>query len=144
MSPYFGEKLISKQRSKYIPEIGETCFVYKKNSDSKEYYCFTELEYASIAEIQNMLSNSTNFVTTNGWTSRGTDGNSIITLNNYKKEVAGGEDIYYNTLHCAKNEDSIQNPFFVYNDGFFSNRAIFSPNGWTHGEKYVLMVKTNN
>lgn len=81
-SGYFGQKLVQSQRMKYIPAIGETCTVWAKGG--VEYYCYTENEYASVSEIQDLLTNNTNFISTNCWSS-GED-NTIISVGTYVGE----------------------------------------------------------
>lgn len=90
---YFGNKIIQRQEMKYIPEIGETCTVWINNQDEKEYYCYTELEYASVAEIQNMLSNSEDFITSNGWSA--VSDNDFVTVDS---NAANLGNTYYTTL----------------------------------------------
>ena len=124
-SKYFGEKIVEKQKSKYIPEIGETCTVWEKNN--QKYYCYTETEYSSIAEIQNMLVNSADFLSVNGWTVSGND--SILALSTVELN-----NVVYRSLKLKGN---------VENNGFFANRAILSPSGFSKGDSYIFAVKVN-
>ena len=91
-SGYFGQKLVQSQRMKYIPAIGETCTVWSKGGI--EYYCYTENEYASVSEIQDLLTNNTNFISTNCWSS-GED-NTIISVGTYV-----GEDSFVEVENIA-------------------------------------------
>ena len=111
---FFGQKIIKKQETHYLPQIEETCSVYTKNGS--RYYAYTELDYSSVAEIQSMLSNGSGFISTNGWIG----------------DVA---------LSSVDSDSAIQLSGTVYNTGFYDNRGLLSPNGFTNGEKYVLMVK---
>ena len=117
-SSYFGEKIVEKQKSKFIPEIGETCTVWSKNN--QQYYCYTELEYASVAEIQNMLVNGANFITVNGWS-----GN--VTLSTYTNNSTT-----YRTISVTGT---------VKNNGFFANRAALAPKGFVKDSSYTFVVK---
>lgn len=110
----FGQKIIKKQETHYIPQIEETCGVYIKNGT--RYYAYTELEYASVAEIQSMLSNGCGFISTNSW-------------------------VGSTQLSSVGTDSAIQMSGTVYNTGFYDNRAVLSPRGFVSGEKYVLMVK---
>ena len=117
-SSYFGQKIIKKQEMHYLPQIDETCTVWTKNNN--RYYCYSELEYASIAQVQNMLSNSSGFISTNGWI--GQVGLSTVTT--------GG------IVQRAINLNSS-----TYNTGFYDNRQLLSPKGFVNGEKYIVAVK---
>lgn len=128
ISNYFGEKLIQKQKSKFIPQIGETCTIYAKNN--QQYYCYTETEYASVAEIQDLLSNNSNFLTTNGWFVQDGESGSIA-LSTYTT----GSTVY-RTLSL--------NGSAICNSGIYDNRAILSPQGVTAGEQYIFAVKADN
>lgn len=117
-SSYFGQKIIKKQEMHYLPQIDETCTVWTK--DNNRYYCYKELEYASIAQVQNMLSNSSGFISTNGWI--GQAGLSTATI--------GG--IVQRTINLNSS---------TYNTGFYDNRQLLSPKGFVNGEKYIVAVK---
>ena len=140
-STYFGEKLVQKQKSQYFPQIEETCYLYKKNNI--DYYCYTETEYTSITEIQALLSNNSDFVTTNGW-SIGYNGNqptASIALSTYQ---ASNNAPVYSTLQFTKHPNYSGNSFSVVNSGFYDNRAQFSPNGLIQGEPYIFAIKGSN
>ena len=124
-SKYFGEKIVEKQKSKYIPAIGETCTVWEKNN--QKYYCYTETEYSSIAEIQNILVNSADFLSVNGWTVNGND--SILALSTVELN-----NVVYRSLKLKGN---------VENNGFFANRAALSPRGFSKGDSYIFAIKAS-
>ena len=108
-------------------EISSGKEYYSKN----RYYCYSELEYASIAQVQNMLSNSSGFISTNGWV--GDSNQDIVTL------TTTGTNPVLRSI--GLNGD-------IYNTGFYDNRAALSPKGFIKGEKYIVAVKgitlTNN
>lgn len=90
-----------------------------------DYYCYNETKYSTVAEIQNMISNSTEFTSTNGWVAVGS-GSSVTT------EVVGSQDQpYYECLTLKGN---------VYNTGFYDNRVALAPNGFVKGDTYILAV----
>ncbi|MBR4155390.1 MAG: hypothetical protein IKU01_01625 [Bacteroidales bacterium] len=76
MSSYFGKKIYNMQESIYLTEIDKYCTSYMKNNT--KYYCYKETEYASIAEIQNLLVNTEAFLETNGWGSYNDDINVYL------------------------------------------------------------------
>ena len=67
--------MVEKQEMRYLPQIDETCLGYTKNG--QEYYAYKELEYASVSQIQNMLSNSCGFISTNAWVADEGSSNSV-------------------------------------------------------------------
>ena len=117
---YFGEKLVSKHLSKYLGEIDKYCSIYSK--DGINYYSYSETEYASVTEVQNLLTNANNFISTNGWV--GINGSEVNISN-------------------VGAEPSLQLKFSasgtVINTGLYENRAITK--GFTKGEKYIFAVK---
>lgn len=123
----FGEKLISKHLSKYITEIDKYCNFYTK--DGKGYYGFTETEYSSIAEIQNLLTNSANFISTNGWT---TENDAIILLSS----VAINSKRYPSLQVKFTKSDSK-----IVNGGLYDNRAMI--NGFARGDQYIFAIRKN-
>ena len=131
---YFGKKLIQRQQSKYFPEIEETCYLWEK--DGEEYYAFTDTEYASAAEIQQLLSNNSDFMTTNGW-SRDEQTNTTVALGTWENN-----SIFYRTIQFQAGTPGGTN--YVYNSGFYDNRAMFSPKGTIAGEPFIFAIKTSN
>ena len=124
----FGEKMLRKQKTKFFPQIGEVCGEYINSGLT--YYAYTELEYASVTEIQSMISNGCGFISTNGWiVPDGASGRVMLSSTSHQESQTTVYD-------CALNLQGT-----VYNTGFYDNRAALSPNGFTKGEKYVLMVK---
>lgn len=123
-SNMFGEKIIRKQETHYIPQIDEVCSVWTK--DNERYYAYTELDYSSVAEIQSMLSNGCGFISTNAWIGEN------VQLDPKMIESTSQIPIQGSTLKMSAP---------VYNTGFFDNRAQLSPLGFVDGDKYVLMVR---
>lgn len=128
-SQYFGQKIIQKQRMKYIPQIGETCTVWEDENDN-QYYCYTELEYASVSEIQNMLVNSTSFVTPDGWTIA--NSNSSVDVETYTVSDGHGSNT---THHSLRVQGTVEN------SGFFDNKTSLAPSGIIAGEPYIVALK---
>lgn len=131
---YFGKKLIQRQQSKYFPKIEETCYLWQKDGD--EYYAFTDTEYASAAEIQQLLSNNSDFMTTNGW-SRDEGTNTTVALGTWENNSN-----FYRTIQFQAGTPGSTN--YVYNSGFYDNRAMFSPRGTVKGEPFIFAIKTSN
>lgn len=125
---YFGEKLIKKQISKYIPEIDKYCSLYKK--DEEEYYGFTTTEYMAVTEIQNLITNNQNFINTTGWTADLNSGSSIL-----QRTVK--DTLTNKMVNCLRIKfgsiDSIKN------SGIYDNKKLTQ--GFTKGEKYIFAAK---
>lgn len=136
LSGYFGKKVIFQQKTLYIPEIEDVCSVWTKNNQT--YYSYMENEYASVSEIQNMLSNSSSFDSLNGWSTLST--NNVINLSTATviPSSAQGSTIQ-SCLRTTFGESSPNN--FIINSGFYDNRAALSPNGFVQGEKYIFAAK---
>ena len=127
-SDIFGEKLISKQDSKYVSEIDKYCNIYKK--EEIEYYSFTETEYSTVTEIKNLLVNSNNFISSNSW-STPVDSETKISISNYTKD-----DKVYKTLNINFGDGGS-----VVNDGLYDNRSVL--NGFKKGDTYIFAILTN-
>lgn len=125
---YFGEKLVSKHRSKYVGEIDKYCNIY--TSGSQEYYGYLETEYATVTEIQNLLVNSNNFISTNGWTKfSNSSGSSSVSISNISLN-----DQIYRTLRI-----DFGTVGKVINNGLYDNRR--ATQGFTAGEKYIFALQ---
>lgn len=109
-SGYFGQKIVQTQRMKYIPEIGETCTVWSKSG--QQYYCYTENEYASVSEIQDLLTNNTNFISTNCWSTYGD--NTVISVGTYV-----GSNEYVPVTNTAGKNPHNENWFKLLADGSY-------------------------
>lgn len=124
-STYRGNVLTTIRPTVYCDLIDKFCYKYKNNN--QDYYAWTESEYAAVTSIQQILTNNTNFASTEGWTS---DGNSVITLSSNVRSSTT-----YNCLRINFNNSKILN------SGFNDNRALFSENGIIAGEKYIFGFK---
>ena len=113
---YFGRTLVKKQVTTYCAPINMYCTVWEKESDGKTYYCIEDTEYASITEVQDMLINGADFISTNGWVG---ENGAVVTL------VDGKINIVYNGGR-------------VVNTGFYENRAL--TDGFIKDEEYVFLV----
>ena len=122
----FGEKLVSNQKSRYVAEIDEYCTVYTRGSDPTEYYSFYKTTHSSVTEIQNLLSNSNNFVNANGWTS------------NSQKMIQSGYQEIDGELRGALEVNFGTNGGEVSNSGVYDNRK--ATKGFIAGEKYVFAI----
>lgn len=129
MSSYFGKKVFNMQESIYLTEIDKYCTSYMKNNT--KYYCYKETQYASIAEIQNILVNTEAFLDTNGW------GSYSSTINAYLP-TAGG-------LNGQMTLQMNLTPGWVAYESFSDAEAAHADGKrvyYKDGEKYILVRPT--
>lgn len=124
---YFGNMLVSKQKTVYVQAIDKYCTLWRKNGAL--YYCYQDTEYASIAEIQQLLTNGNNFTSTFGWEGKG---NTTVALSQITQNGK-----FTPTLRCVFRLNSPE----IRNSGFYDHRS--QTNGFAPGDKYIFAVKTN-
>lgn len=129
MSSYFGKKVFNMQETIYLTEIDKYCTSYMKNNT--KYYCYKETQYASIAEIQNILVNTEAFLDTNGW------GSYSSTINAYLPTAGGlnGQMVLQMNL----------TPGWVAYESFSDAEAAHAEGKrvyYKDGEKYILVRPT--
>jgi hypothetical protein len=124
---YFGNMLVSKQKTVYVQAIDKYCTLWRKNGAL--YYCYQDTEYASIAEIQQLLTNGNNFTSTFGWEGKG---NTTVALSQITQN---GQ--FTPTLRCVFSLNSPE----IRNSGFYDHRS--QTNGFAPGDKYIFAVKTS-
>lgn len=122
---YRGDKLVRKQLSKYIPALDKVCLEYKDANDNI-YYIYSETEATSSANIQQLITNNQNFISTDGWSCAGL---SILSVE---------DDNLLKITWGNNSEDITENP--IINSGLYDNRAWFQK-GWITGEQLCLLVK---
>ena len=132
ISQYFGEKIVKNQKIKNLPQIDEVCNIYKIGST--EYYCYTDFEYASVTDVQNLINNNNNFISTDGWNSE--DENTTINLSYFYEH---SEKKMYPTLSI----NGSQNLLKINNCGLYDNRASFYPKGIVKNEYFYLLIRTD-
>lgn len=119
---FYGEKLISKALTTYVSEIDKFCTLYTKQNNAgtwEDYYAYTENEYASPAEVQNLIVNNEELLTTNGWVSEG--GSTTVA------PAVGGTSIMFDGSNG------------VYNTGFYDHRKALG--GLVIGERFIFALK---
>ena len=124
---YFGEKLVAKHLSRYVSEIDKYCNIYTDGYD--EYYGYSETEYASVTAVQNLLINSNNFLTEDGWV--GVNGSAATVIS------ASIGDRVYKALSIDFGTSGE-----IINNGLYDNRKITQ--GFTKGEKYIFAIQCHN
>lgn len=148
-SKYFGKKLISKQITKYLTEIDKYCYLYTKmlseeipneedptlpptvNEHEEKFYAYSEIEYPTSINIQNLISNSSDFITTNGWTPLTA---KDITLSD---TVVDGKITSALVVEFSSKEEGLAETTIL-NSGIYDNRRL--TNGFVLGEKYIFAI----
>ena len=123
---YRGARLVKQTQTKYDSTIDKYVGIYKK--DGKDYYGFTQSEYASSGAIANYVANPSGFTSTSGWR---TDANQLDYQISTKKEEDG---LYKAYIGFTNKPDA-----WVMNEGIGGNRSSIGK--FVEGEKYVLRMK---
>ena len=71
-SDYRGKRLVRKQLQEFNNALNRNCYVYKDPSNSSKILGYSTVEYKDPTVVLNLISNSKEFVDTNGW--RGGEG----------------------------------------------------------------------
>ena len=132
---YRGIFPVSSNKVVYVPEIEKYCNIYKDTITNKEYYCYIGSEFLAATEVQNLLTNSTNFSSTFGWEGAVTSstpqqisfnfssGNvinsglsdSIAAFQDYNGIATG--DVYYLLVKNGTNTGSLKPKFWLRKSG---------------------------
>lgn len=120
-SSYRGEFPVSSRKVKYIPEIQKYCYEYTKGGET--YYAFIGSEFLSAVDVQNLLTNSSNFTSEFGWS--GKNGTTVVLNDNGTLDLnfgTGGE---------------------VENNGLSDSLSLFQDyGGLSKGDSFILLTKT--
>ena len=123
---YRGEKLVSSQKQVFDSVLDRYVSVY--NYNGKEVYGYQTTEYIDPTLVNNLLVNSKDFTSTNGWL-----GQDLI-FKLYPTFDKNTEISTYNAKTYLKLEGR------VLNQGIYES-FIYIPNGFQAGEKYIFRYK---
>ena len=127
---YRGDRVVRKASTIYDPVLERTVTLYENNVRG-----YTETDYVALTTVQNFVSNSENFVDTNGWAvDRETN---KIEWTVYPK-VTQASDFSKNITSYLKVNFS-QAGTYLYNSGCLDQKA--SINTMAVGEQYIFRVK---
>lgn len=129
-----GERIVQKEITKYDSLTDNFVTVYEDNSGN-ELYMYYENEYISPTIITNLVANSLNFTSTDGWTAP-----SPLSLKNIVYPFMYDYETYESTDFVPYMRIKYNQAKPVYNSGIISNSSYFEK-GIAKGEKYVLRLK---
>ena len=132
-SVFFGEKIVAKPITKYLSEIDKYCTLYV-DEEGQKYYGYSETEYASIAKIQNLLTNSNEFASASGWVGVSTaSASSTVSLSNIIGKDNSGKEVVYKSLRL--NFSSVGK---IINTGFYDNRKVIG--NLVAGDEFIIAL----
>ena len=131
---YRGKRLVRKEKTLYDPKTDKYVSLYA-DSTGKDVYGFTVTEYISPTILKNLITNSENFVSTNGWQAEEncTVEDAVYPPINNITDVINAE--FMSLLKV-----SFFNRYsYIYNSGISDNKANIGE--FSTGDQYVFRVK---
>lgn len=134
---YRGNKLVAAQKSRYIASLDKYCQEWTKNHET--YYGYQQTTYAVGENLQQILNNNHNYISTDGWfASEAGEGEGIPTIHNlYNYTRVQEQDIITSTQLQL---DYPANSVPVWNSGPYDNRAIFQE-GLIKDDSLIIGIK---
>lgn len=127
LSDYRGKRLVRKQLQKFNEAVGRNCYVYEK--DSEEILGYSTVEYKDPTVVLNLISNSKEFIDTNGW--RGN-----LTWELYPPFFGNSNiDTTYASTTYLRNSSNL-----LFNTGL-QDGAGYLEDGLQAGQKYIFRIK---
>lgn len=127
LSDYRGKRLVRKQLQKFNEAVGRNCYVYEK--DSEEILGYSTVEYKDPTVVLNLISNSKEFIDTNGW--RGN-----LTWKLYPPFFGNSNiDTTYASTTYLRNGSEL-----LFNSGL-QDGAGYLEDGLQAGQRYIFRIK---
>lgn len=127
LSDYRGKRLVRKQLQKFNEAVGRNCYVYEK--DSEEILGYSTVEYKDPTVVLNLISNSKEFIDTNGW--RGN-----LTWKLYPPFFGNSNiDTTYASTTYLRNSSNL-----LFNSGL-QDGAGYLEDGLQAGQRYIFRIK---
>lgn len=127
LSDYRGKRLVRKQLQKFNEAVGRNCYVYEK--DSEEILGYSTVEYKDPTIVLNLISNSKEFIDTNGW--RGN-----LTWKLYPPFFGNSNiDATYTSTTYLRNGSEL-----LFNSGL-QDGAGYLEDGLQAGQRYIFRIK---
>lgn len=127
LSDYRGKRLVRKQLQKFNEAAGRNCYVYEK--DSEEILGYSTVEYKDPTVVLNLISNSKEFIDTNGW--RGN-----LTWKLYPPFFGNSNiDTAYTSTTYLRNGSEL-----IFNSGL-QDGAGYLEDGLQAGQRYIFRIK---
>ena len=131
---YRGKRLVRKEKTLYDPKTDKYVSLYADNT-GKDVYGFTVTEYISPTILKNLITNSENFVSTNGWQAE-----ENCTVEDAVYPPINNITDVINTEFMSLLKVSFFNRYsYIYNSGISDNKANIGE--FSTGDQYVFRIK---
>lgn len=128
---YRGKRLVRKQLQEFNSALNRNCYVYKDKSNNK-ILGYSVVEYKDPTVVLNLISNSKEFVDTNGW--QGALSWELYPL------FFGEEKLNYSYTSTTYLRNTAKDPILVFNSGL-QDSAGYLEDGLQPGQRYILRIK---
>ena len=133
-SDYRGKRLVRKQLQEFNSALNRNCYVYKDQSNNK-VLGYSTVEYKDPTVVLNLISNSKEFVDTNGW--QGALSWELYPL------FFGEEKLNYSYTSTTYLRNTAKDPILVFNSGL-QDGAGYLEDGLQPGQRYFLRIRGYN
>lgn len=131
---YRGKRLVRKQLQEFNSALNRNCYVYKDKSNNK-ILGYSTVEYKDPTVVLNLISNSKEFVDTNGW--QGALSWELYPL------FFGEEKLNYSYTSTTYLRNTAKDPILVFNSGL-QDSAGYLEDGLQPGQRYILRIRGYN
>lgn len=131
---YRGKRLVRKQLQEFNNALNRNCYVYKDQSNNK-VLGYSTVEYKDPTVVLNLISNSKEFVDTNGW--QGALSWELYPL------FFGEEKLNYSYTSTTYLRNTAKDPILVFNSGL-QDSAGYLEDGLQPGQRYFLRIRGYN
>lgn len=133
-SDYRGKRLVRKQLQEFNSALNRNCYVYKDQSNNK-VLGYSTVEYKDPTVVLNLISNSKEFIDTNGW--QGALSWELYPL------FFGEEKLNYSYTSTTYLRNTTEKPILVFNSGL-QDGAGYLQDGLQPGQRYFLRIRGYN
>ena len=133
-SDYRGKRLVRKQLQEFNSALNRNCYVYKDQSNNK-VLGYSTVEYKDPTVVLNLISNSKEFVDTNGW--QGALSWELYPL------FFGEEKLNYSYTSTTYLRNTTEKPILAFNSGL-QDGAGYLEDGLQPGQRYFLRIRGYN
>lgn len=134
-SDYRGKRLVRKQLQEFNNALNRNCYVYKDPSNGNKVLGYSTVEYKDPTVVLNLISNSKEFVDTNGW--QGALSWELYPL------FFGEEKLNYSYTSTTYLRNTTEKPILVFNSGL-QDSAGYLEDGLQPGQRYFLRIRGYN
>ena len=131
---YRGKRLVRKQLQEFNSALNRNCYVYKDQSNNK-VLGYSTVEYKDPTIVLNLISNSKEFVDTNGW--QGALSWELYPL------FFGEKKLNYSYTSTTYLRNTTEKPILVFNSGL-QDSAGYLEDGLQPGQRYFLRIRGYN